>query len=150
MAQIRPKKRNVCSDKSFPWQKCGFYSRRPGFGFWTGAMYPLHISKAFLLTYKIQFPAGIWCQNDVVSTSMRRDHVASTLTRRHITSHRRRHDVILAPNARWEGLRHVCKISQKLPNCEFKCSSSVWVAHGKLDLIVGPNIWSKLKNFFQL
>ena len=28
-------------------------------------------------------PAGIWCQNEVVSTSMRRDHVASTLTRRH-------------------------------------------------------------------
>ena len=27
--------------------------------------------------------AGIWCQNDVVSTSMRRDHVASTSTRRH-------------------------------------------------------------------
>ena len=24
-------------------------------------------------------PVGIWCQNDVVSTSMRRDHVASTL-----------------------------------------------------------------------
>ena len=31
-------------------------------------------------------PAGIWCQNDVVSTSMRRHHVASTLTRRHFTS----------------------------------------------------------------
>ena len=29
------------------------------------------------------FPAGIWCQNDVVSTSMRRNHVASTLIRRH-------------------------------------------------------------------
>ena len=28
-------------------------------------------------------PVGIWCQNDVVSTSMRRDHVASTLIRRH-------------------------------------------------------------------
>ena len=26
---------------------------------------------------------GIWCQNDVVSTSMRRNHVASTLIRRH-------------------------------------------------------------------
>ena len=25
----------------------------------------------------------IWCQNDVVSTSMRRNHVASTLIRRH-------------------------------------------------------------------
>ena len=29
------------------------------------------------------FPAGIWCQNDVVSTSMRRYHVASTLPLRH-------------------------------------------------------------------
>ena len=29
------------------------------------------------------FPAGIWCQNDVVSTSMRRNYVASTLIRRH-------------------------------------------------------------------
>ena len=28
-------------------------------------------------------PAGIWCRNDVVSTSMRRNHVASTLIRRH-------------------------------------------------------------------
>ena len=28
-------------------------------------------------------PAGIWCQNDVVLTSMRRDDVASTLFRRH-------------------------------------------------------------------
>ena len=26
---------------------------------------------------------GFWCQNDVVSTSMRRNHVASTLIRRH-------------------------------------------------------------------
>ena len=26
---------------------------------------------------------GIWCQNDIVCTSMRRDHVASTLIRRH-------------------------------------------------------------------
>ena len=28
-------------------------------------------------------PAGIWCENDVVLTSMRRDYVASTLIRRH-------------------------------------------------------------------
>ena len=33
--------------------------------------------------YSEEYPAGIWCQNDVVSTSMRRDHVASTLIRRH-------------------------------------------------------------------
>ena len=29
---------------------------------------------------------GIWCQNDVVSTSMGRDHVASTLIRRQFMS----------------------------------------------------------------
>ena len=29
------------------------------------------------------YPAGIWCQNDVVSTSMRRHHAASTLIRHH-------------------------------------------------------------------
>ena len=28
-------------------------------------------------------PVGIWCNNDVVLTSMRRDYVASTLIRRH-------------------------------------------------------------------
>ena len=28
-------------------------------------------------------PSGLWCQNDVVLTSMRRNHVASTLIRRH-------------------------------------------------------------------
>ena len=28
-------------------------------------------------------PADIWCENDVVLTSMRRDHVASTLIQRH-------------------------------------------------------------------
>ena len=31
----------------------------------------------------LHFPAGIWCENDVGSTSMRRHHVASTLIRRH-------------------------------------------------------------------
>ena len=31
-------------------------------------------------------PAGISCQNDVVSTSMRRDHVASTSTQRHFAT----------------------------------------------------------------
>ena len=34
-------------------------------------------------TRSARSPVGIWCQNDVVSTSMRRDHVASTLIRRH-------------------------------------------------------------------
>ena len=32
---------------------------------------------------KGSYPAGIWCKNDVVLTSMRRDDVASTLIRRH-------------------------------------------------------------------
>ena len=31
----------------------------------------------------INSPADIWCENDVVLTSMRRDHVASTLIQRH-------------------------------------------------------------------
>ena len=31
----------------------------------------------------VLIPAGIWCENDVVLTSMRRDYVASTLIRRH-------------------------------------------------------------------
>ena len=31
-------------------------------------------------------PVGIWCQNDVVSTSVRRHHVTLTLIRRHFTS----------------------------------------------------------------
>ena len=35
-------------------------------------------------------PVGIWCHNDVIWTSMRRHHVASTLTRRHFTSCARR------------------------------------------------------------
>ena len=39
-------------------------------------------------------PAGIWCQNDVVLTSMRRHHVASTLT-----------DVIFTSCARWDKFR---------------------------------------------
>ena len=34
------------------------------------------------LLYDIS-PVGIWCQNDVVLTSMRRHHVASTSIRRH-------------------------------------------------------------------
>ena len=31
-------------------------------------------------------PMSIWCQNDVVPTSMRRNHIASTLIRRHFPS----------------------------------------------------------------
>ena len=32
---------------------------------------------------KREYPAGIWCENDIVLTSLRRDYVASTLIRRH-------------------------------------------------------------------
>ena len=32
---------------------------------------------------RTNFPAGIWCENDVGSTSMRRHHVPSTLKRRY-------------------------------------------------------------------
>ena len=35
------------------------------------------------------YPVGIWCKNDVLSTSMGRNHVASTLIRRilrHVTA----------------------------------------------------------------
>ena len=42
--------------------------------------WPPNISFRYL---RSNYPAGIWCQNDVVSTSMRRHHVASTLIRRH-------------------------------------------------------------------
>ena len=35
------------------------------------------------------FPVGIWWQNDVASTSMRRNHFASTLIRRHFASNAR-------------------------------------------------------------
>ena len=71
------------------------------------------------------FPAGIWCENDVVLTSMRRDYVASTLIRRHFDTKcplglvlPSGHKFILAlvyvetrilainfPNATWEGYR---------------------------------------------
>ena len=65
-----------------------------------------------------QIPVGIWCQNDVVSTLMRRHHsrinvdVTSIWHQTKmmsyqrwcdvITSHQRWYDVILAPNAYWD------------------------------------------------
>ena len=39
--------------------------------------------KSTLNTLRPVTPVGIWCKNDVVLTSMRRDYVASTLIRRH-------------------------------------------------------------------
>ena len=40
----------------------------------------------FVLFSVYLFPVGIWCQNDVVSTSMRHHHVVSTMIRRHFTT----------------------------------------------------------------
>ena len=36
-----------------------------------------------LIETSCSYLVGVWCQIDVVSTSMRRNHVASTLIRRH-------------------------------------------------------------------
>ena len=48
---------------------------------------------------------GIWCQNDVVSTSMRRNHVASTLIRRHFKSCARwEESACLICKIKWGGL----------------------------------------------
>ena len=43
----------------------------------------IHCTYQCSFVYISRFPAGIWCENDVGSTSMRRDDVASTLIRRH-------------------------------------------------------------------
>ena len=45
-----------------------------------------HVNNPMPAIYQTEYardPAGIWCQNDVELTSMRRDDVASTLIRRH-------------------------------------------------------------------
>ena len=39
--------------------------------------------KVLLSRKASRYPADIWCENDVVLTSMLRDHVASTLIQRH-------------------------------------------------------------------
>ena len=44
---------------------------------------PQNTPKTHKYIYKNEIPVGSWCQNDVVLTSMRRNHVASTLIRRH-------------------------------------------------------------------
>ena len=47
-------------------------------------VFPAGISQTdYFFQCRTHNPAGIWCQNDVASTSMRRDHVASTSTQRH-------------------------------------------------------------------
>ena len=50
-------------------------------------------------------PVDIWCQNDVISTSTRRYHVASTLIRRHFTSCARWENSLLVLSA----TGHWCK-----------------------------------------
>ena len=65
------------------WRFSSFYSyiKRGEFSYY------IPNSTKLLILYHIYvlliYPAGIWCQNDVVSTSVRRNHVASTLIRRH-------------------------------------------------------------------
>ena len=41
------------------------------------------VKSGAICPYLPKSPADIWCENDVVLTSMRRDHVASTLIQRH-------------------------------------------------------------------
>ena len=48
---------------------------------WLLIDYPRNLNETWESLERV--PAGIWCQNDVVSTLMRRHHVASTLIRRH-------------------------------------------------------------------
>ena len=44
-------------------------------------------SRRELVAQEGNFPAGTWCQNDVVLTSMRHHHVAKTLIRRYCLPH---------------------------------------------------------------
>ena len=58
-----------------------------GVGCWGG-----NNVEILLCQFSIKYvPLGIWCQNDVVSTSMRRNHVELMLIRRHVT-----------PRVRWD------------------------------------------------
>ena len=41
------------------------------------------MKKKLMMSLQHDIPACIWCQNDVISTSMRRHHVVSTLIRPH-------------------------------------------------------------------
>ena len=51
---------------------------------WDSVVKPLNDLRSFDNTpVPNAIPADIWCENDVVLTSMRRDHVASTLIQRH-------------------------------------------------------------------
>ena len=47
----------------------------------------MSIQYLLCLGYDGPYPVGIWCQNDVVLTLMRRHHVASTFIRRHFLHH---------------------------------------------------------------
>ena len=61
---------------------CFVYSIKLHFAMCILLAYIILCCMSFLL-HVIHTPAGIWCENDVGSTSMRRHHVASTLIRRH-------------------------------------------------------------------
>ena len=56
------------------------------------------------------YPAGIWCQNDVVSTSMRRNYVASTLIRRHFRTKCPLGRVVCECLCRWSGLSNTVEL----------------------------------------
>ena len=43
----------------------------------------IRLWETLTFTFFNTYPADIWCENDAVLTSMRRDHVASTLIQRH-------------------------------------------------------------------
>ena len=60
------------------------------------------------------FPGGIWCQNDVVSTLMRCNHVASTLIRRH-SAELRTEKVDLVPVVCEDGSQTALNGSAKAP-----------------------------------
>ena len=45
--------------------------------------HPPTLIRIFAVSTEVACPAGIWCQNAVVSTLMRSHHVASTLLRSH-------------------------------------------------------------------
>ena len=62
-------------------------------------------------------PAGIWCQNDVASTSMRRNHVASTLIRHHFLRHMPVVVSSLNPNECKKFSQGICRISMLRPAC---------------------------------
>ena len=83
------------------------------------------------LPRKVKGPVGIWCQNDVVSTSMQHHHVASTLIRRHFYVMCPLGDSLLRPTA-------------VLPMNLWVFSSSRSRGRTKLEIIAGKVIRMKI------